>query len=90
MKYIIRCTCGGVKTKMEAAMQLIAPGEPLPLEVKGGDAMRRLAEKWSNTNFGNHLLVLAKKHGRYCYYVEVTDNGDIKDMRDLMTGRRMY
>ena len=66
MKYIIRCTCGGVKTKMEAAMQLIAPGEPLPPEVKGGDAMRRLAAKWANTTFGNQLLVLAKTHGRNC------------------------
>ena len=45
MKYIIRCTCGGVRTKREAAMQLIAPGEPLPPEIKGSDAMRRLAEK---------------------------------------------
>lgn len=90
MKYIIRCSCGGVKTKMESAMKLIAPDEPLPPEVKGGDAMRKLAEKWPNTNFGAHLLTLAKKHGRYCYYVDITDKGDIKDMRDLMTGRRVY
>lgn len=90
MKYIIRCTCGGVKTKMEAAMQLLAPGESLPPEVRGGDAIMKMARKWQGTNFGNHLLVLAKKHGRYCYYIEITDKGDIKDIRDLMTGRRMY
>ena len=79
-----------MKTKMEAAMQLLAPGEPLPPEIRGGDAIMKMARKWQGTNFGNHLLVLAKKHGRYCYYIEITDKGDIKDMRDLMTGRRMY
>lgn len=90
MKWIVRCTCGGVKTKMESAMQMIAPGEPLPPEVKGGDAIRKLAEQYPGTTLASHLLALAKKHGRYCYYIEATEKGDLKDMRDLFTGRRMY
>ena len=90
MKYIIRCTCGGVKTKMEAAMKVLAPGEPLPPEVKGSDAIYALANQHKGTNFARHLEALAKKRGRYCYYIEADDKWDIVDIRDLLTGRRLY
>ncbi len=90
MKFIIRCTCGGVKTKMDAAMQLIAPGEPLPPEYKGKDAIKKLAAEHPNTNLSRHLTALAKKSGRYCYYIEANDKGDIVDIRDLLTGRKIY
>lgn len=87
-KYIIRCTCGGVKTKMESAMQLIAPGEPLPKEYKGHDAANALAEKYPNTNLAAFVTDIAKKRGRYCYYIEANEKGDVVDARDLLTGRR--
>ena len=90
MKCIIRCSCGGVKTKMEAAMNLIAPGEPLPSDYKGKDAIKKLAERYPNTNLSRHLDAVSKKRGRYCYYLEYTEDGDIKDFRDLMTGRKVY
>lgn len=89
MKYVVRCTCGGVKTKMEAAMKLIDPDGPMPEEVKGSAACLKLAEKWPHTPFGDYLLTIAKKHGRYCIYLSVTEKGEIEDARDLMTGRRL-
>lgn len=89
MKYILRCTCGGVKSKMEAAMKVMLPNEPMPKEVKGGEAIAELASQYPNSAFGNHLLTLSKKHGRYCQFVEVTDKGAIIDARDLMTGRKL-
>lgn len=90
MKWTIRCTCGGVKTKMESAMQLIAPGEPMPQDIKGKDAIRKLAGQYPGTSLASHLLAVVKKNGRFCYYVEATEKGELKDMRDLLTGRRMY
>lgn len=89
-KVIVRCSCGGVKTKMDAAMQVLAPGEPLPPEYKGSDAIRKFMAEHPNTNLSRHLEAVVKKHGRYCYYIEYNDAGDITDMRDLMTGRRLY
>ena len=89
MRYIIRCSCGGVKTKMEAAMKLIAPYEPLPPEYKGSEKMLELAEKHPHTPFADLLLTLAKKRGRFCYYVETDAKDNVKDARDLMTGRRL-
>ena len=89
MKLIIRCSCGGVKTKMEAAMKLIAPGEPLPPEYKGSAKMVELAEKYPHTNLAEFLLTMSKKRGRFCYYIVTDDKYNITDARDLMTGRRL-
>lgn len=88
-KYIVRCTCGGVKTKMEAAMKLIAPNEPLPPEYKGSEKMVVLAGEHPHTPFADLLLTLSKKRGRFCYYIETDAKDNVVDARDLMTGRRL-
>lgn len=89
MKYIIRCTCGGVKSKMESAMELLFPGEPLPEEYRGSDNITKLAKTRPNTNFSNHLLNIIKNKGRYCFYFDVDENWNVTTAYNLMTGAKI-
>lgn len=89
MKYIVRCSCGGVKTKMEAAIKLLDLGDKAPEEYIGSSAMKDLAALHPHTPFGDLLLTLAKKHGRFCNYIETDAKDNVVDARDLMTGRRL-
>lgn len=96
-RYILRCSCGGVKSKMDAALQLMFPDTSLAVisssleEVKGMQSLVALAESspYAHTPFSDLLLTLAKKRGRYCYYVEVNRGGEVILAKDLMTGRNL-
>lgn len=89
MKCIVRCSCGGVKSKMDAAMEMLFPGAQLPPEYKGKDNITKLAKTCPNTNFSNYLLTVLKRTGRYCYYFDVDDKYNITEAYNLMTGEKI-
>lgn len=90
MKCIIRCACGGIKTYIEKSMELLYPGKELPKEYLGRTAMKELMNEYPDTNLSRHLEAMSKKSGRYAYYIEYDDKGDIVDMANLVTGKKTY
>lgn len=89
MKCIVRCSCGGVKTKMEATFSLLFPNDKLPQEYRGSDNITKLAKTCPNTNFSNYLLMIIKNRGRYCYYFDVDEKYNITTAYNLMTGEKI-
>lgn len=90
MKCIIRCSCGGIKTYVENSMGLLYPGMEIPKEYIGRTTIRGLMEENPDTNLYRHLETIVKKSGRYAYYIEYNDKGDIVDMANLITGKKTY
>ena len=87
-RYMAICRCSGMREKAEAAFRIQYPNQDLPPLYRGEDAIRALAEQNPNTNLSRYLRAIAKKNGRYAYYIE-ENNGDVSLSVDLMTGKRL-
>ena len=95
MNIIVRCGCGGISTYVEKSLKLL--GLPVPCEtLVGKEKIRKLASLYPGTPFAEHLQVIAKKSGRYAFYIStdndpgVTDNQNITAMYNLITGKKVY
>lgn len=89
MNVIVRCGCGGISTYVENSMKVLSL--PAPEETcVGKEKIRKLAEKYPNTPFAEHLGVIAKKSGRYAFYISTDSNNQITAMYNLVTGKKVY
>lgn len=88
MRYIVTCSCSGIKEKAMSAFSFLFPDEELPEMFVGKDNIRKLRDSIPDTNFARYLDAIAKKNGQYSYYFEVSDSGDILDNINLMTGKK--
>ena len=94
MNVIVRCGCGGIQKYIESSLDLLSL--PVPCETcVGKEKIRKLASLYPGTSFAEHLGVVAKKSGRYAFYVSTDHNpGDqeqnITAMYNLITGKKVY
>lgn len=89
LKAIVCCGCGGIGKKAEYAFKIAFPDDEVPEIHKGKDAVRRLAEQNPNTNFERYMRGVAKKSGKWAYYVATNEQGDITELYDLLAGKRI-
>lgn len=76
-----------MKEKAISAYKISFPKTEMPDIYKGEDAIRALAHSIPNTNLSRYLLAIAKKNGRYAYFIESDDNGDVVSNYDLIIGK---
>jgi len=91
MEFIVACSCSGVKEKSTKAYKIIKPDTELPELFVGKDKMRSVAAKFpADSNAAKHLTALAKKAGRFAYYISIDEETqNIVEIYDLLTGKRL-
>ena len=87
-RYILLCKCSNVPQSAKLAFEIAFPGQEMPPVHRGADAIRTLTEQKPNTNFAKYLGAIAKKNGRFAYYIEEED-GNIMQSYDLLKGKRV-
>lgn len=89
MNIIVRCGCGGIQNYIKSSMTLLKLASP-DEEYVGKEKIRKLAEKYPGTTLAQHLQVLAKKNGRYAYYISTNESNEIAAMYNLIKGQKVY
>lgn len=89
IKALIVCKCSGMKEKAVAAYNISFPRKPVPTIYRGAPEITKFAETKPNTNLEKYLKAIAKKHGRYAYYIEADDGGNIIINYDVISGKRL-
>lgn len=91
MNIIVRCGCGGIQNYIKSSMDVLKLAPVTEQETfVGKDKIRKLAEKYPNTTLAQHLGVIAKKSGRYAYYITTNDANEIVAMYNLIKGQKVY
>jgi len=89
-RYILACSCGGMKERAAKAFKIAFPDDEMPEELVGKDNIRKLIAKYpAESNFAKQLAAIVKKSGRYAYFIEHDDEYNITALYDLMTGKRI-
>ena len=88
-KYILICKCSNMKQTAEMAFNIAFPHQPMP-KIYRDSAISTLTEQKPNTNLANHLSAIAKKSGRWAYYIAYDMDGNITEMYDLLTTKRLF
>lgn len=86
--YIVACKCSGVAEQAQMAFKIAFPRKEVPEIFKGESRIRYLAGLHPGTDLSKYLLAIAKKNGRYAYYMEETDGG-VSMNYDLLKGKRV-
>ena len=89
MNIICRCGCGGIQNYIKSSMSLLKLASPEE-EYVGKEKIRKLAEKYPGTTLAQHLQVVAKKSGRYAYYISTNESNEITAMYNLIKGQKVY
>ena len=83
-KYILTCSCFGMKKKASEAFNLLFPNEVLPPIIKGRDRIYQFSNEVGN----DHIKAISKLSGKYAYYIEI-DGRNILEWYNLLTGKRI-
>lgn len=89
MRALLICTCSGMADKAPRAFRIAFPDDEEPPIYRGKDAIRRLAEQHPDTNLGKYLLGITRKSGKFAYFVESNERGDITTLYDLIVNKRV-
>ena len=94
MNVVVRCSCGGVSTYVEKSIKVLGLDTPCATYV-GKDKIRKLAEGYPGSSFAEHLQAVAKKSGRYAFYISTDKAPSEKDqkitaMYNLINGKKVY
>lgn len=94
MNIIVRCGCGGIQNYIKSSMDILKLPVPCA-EYVGKEKIRTLAERYPGTPLAQHLGVVAKKSGRYAYYISTSatpsePNQEITAMYNLIKGQKVY
>ena len=89
MNVIVRCGCGGIQKYIESSIALLSLPTPDDTFV-GKEKIRKLASLHPGTNLAEHLGAIAKKSGRYAFYISTDDTQSITAMYNLITGKKVY
>lgn len=90
MNVILRCGCGGIQTHVEKSMGLLklAPANETYI---GKEKIRKFAASLpAESNARQYMDSIAKKSGRYAFYMTLTGDGDITALYNLVTGKKVY
>ena len=91
MNIIVRCGCGGIQNYIKSSMDILKLAPVTDQETfVGKEKIRKLAEQYPGTPLAQHLGVVAKKSGRYAYYITTDDNQEITAMYNLIKGQKVY
>lgn len=83
-KFILTCSCFGMRKKASEAFALLFPDEVLPTMIIGRDRIY----KFSNEVGNDHIKAISKLSGKYAYYIEM-DGQNILEEYNLVTGKRI-
>lgn len=94
MNVVVRCSCGGVSTYVEKSIKVLNLEAPIATYV-GKEKIRKLAEGYPGSSFADHLQAVAKKSGRYAFYISTDRDPSGKDQRitamyNLINGKKVY
>lgn len=94
MNIVVRCSCGGVSTYVEKSINVLGLATPCATYV-GKEKIRKLADGYSGSSFAEHLQAVAKKSGRYAFYISTDKDPSEKDqnitaMYNLISGKKVY
>lgn len=91
MNIICRCGCGGIQNYIKSSMSLLKLAPVTEQETfVGKEKIRKLAQQYPDTTLSQHLGVIAKKNGRYAYYISTDDSHNITAMYNLIRGQKVY
>lgn len=91
MNIIVRCGCGGIQNYIKSSMGILKLAPVTEQETfVGKEKIRKLAEQYPGTPLAQHLGVIAKKSGRYAYYISTNDTNEIVAMYNLIKGQKVY
>lgn len=88
MELIVTCRCPGAKEKAMSAFKLMFPGRECPIIYVGDDNIISASEKTKNENLARYLKAIAKKSGKFAYYIK-TDDTTIALLYDLFAGKKV-
>jgi hypothetical protein len=94
MNIVVRCSCGGVSTYVENSIKTLGL-QATTYTYVGKEKIKKLAAGYPDTNLASHLETIAKKSGRYAFYISTTGAPDdkvqdISALYNLITGKRVY
>ena len=89
MNIVVRCGCGGIQKYVENSIKVLNLAAPEEAFI-GKEKIRSLAQRYPGTPFADHLQALAKKSGRYAYYISTTESHEISAMYNLISGKKVY
>lgn len=90
MNVVLRCSCGGIQTHVEKSMGLLklAPANETFI---GKEKIRKFAASLpAESNARQYMDSIAKKSGRYAFYMALNGEGDILSLYNLVTGKKVY
>lgn len=88
MEYVVTCKCKDIALDAHNAYKILFGQEP-PEVYSGRDAIYKLAEHNSGTNFATYLRALAQTTGKFMFYFKIASNGDVLEQWNLQTGKRV-
>lgn len=89
MKVMLVCSCSGMKEKAKTAFKILYPNDEEPEMYVGRDAIKRFASRHPGTNIANYAEATSKQNGRFSYYIEYDEKGDVNKIINLTTGKNV-
>ena len=89
MKAIVTCACAGAPKYCQSSYKVLFPGEELPTMYIKEKAKAILESVPSTSKLYEELAKILKKRGRYGFYFEYTEDGEILDYWNLLKHRRV-
>lgn len=86
--FIICCDCGDTYQYSVDAHRLMSHGAKTPDVYRHNKAHKLLDKLDNNTNVYKFVASLIKGKGKFSYYVEYDDNGDVTEQWNLLSGQR--
>ena len=89
-EYIITCKCGGIDEKAKAGFELLFPGRPLPKIIRHQNIhtfLSTIPKDWIFSSYVADNLIRNKE--KFAFYFEVTPDGRIAKMYNLITGKKV-
>lgn len=89
MKAIVTCACAGAPKYCESSFKVLFKGEPLPTMYIKSKARDILESVPKESKMYEELSTILRKRGRYGFYFEYNEKGEILDYWNLLKSRRM-
>lgn len=89
MKAIACCACASVPKYCQSSWKVLFPKEPLPTMYIKEKAKAILESVPEDSKMYQELAKILKKRGRYGFYFEYTEDGEILDYWNLLKHRRV-
>ena len=89
MKAIVTCACAGAPRYCQSSYKVLFPNEELPTMYIKEKAKAILESVPEDSKMYQELAKILRKRGRYGFYFEYNDQGEILDYWNLLKHRRV-